>query len=158
MKTNILEFLEETTLKYPEKTAFSNGEYGITFSEFTERAKNVGTFLAGKGYYNEPVVVFMGKHPDTINAFMGVIYSGCFYIPMDSEMPRHRIDLIFQNLKPRAIICAEDTRDTVDGLWPDAVLYDYAEISKTPADETVLADIRARQIDTDAISEILRNI
>lgn len=151
MKTNILEFLEETAIKYPEKTAFTDGTYGITFSEFSARAKSAGTFLAEKGFYAEPVVVFMEKHPDTINAFMSVLYAGCFYIPIDAEMPRRRIDLILENLQPRAIICSQGTREEAQGLWEGAEVWEFSEMIGHAADEECLAGIRSRQLDTDPI-------
>ena len=77
-----------------------------------DRARRIGSFLHQAGFYKKPVVVFMKKHPKTIVAFLGTIYSGCFYVPLDEEMPRHRIDLIFQTLQPGAIICDDTT-----ALW-----------------------------------------
>jgi len=151
MKTNVLEFLEETSKIYPDKVAFSDGTYNISFSEFVDRAKRVGCFLADKGYYSEPIVVFMEKHPDTINAFWGVVYSGCFYIPIDSEMPTHRINLIFQNLNPRAIIYSAHTKSQVENLWPNAALYSYEEIINHEINNEVLCSIRDKQLDTDLL-------
>ena len=45
----------------------------------------------------EPVV-FMKKHPNTIVTFLGVVYGDAIMFSIDVEMPRHRIELIFQNL------------------------------------------------------------
>ena len=109
MQRNILEYLEDTVQKYPEKTAFANEKMGMSFQEVYQVSRSIGSCLCERGYEREPVVIYMQKHPHMIAAFWGVVYSGCFYVPIDEEMPKFRIELIFQNLKPRAVICDEVT-------------------------------------------------
>ncbi|MCD7817806.1 MAG: amino acid adenylation domain-containing protein, partial [Lachnospiraceae bacterium] len=120
--------------------------------EVSRSSKSIGTWLAQNGFSGEPVVIYMHKHPHMITAFWGVVYSGCFYVPMDEEMPRFRIELIFQNLKPRAVICDENTCGLIRE-FPDfngkILLYD--EISQTPVDDCLLAQIRRNAIDTDPV-------
>lgn len=151
MQTNVLEYLEKTVVRLPEKVAFANEVEGLTFKQVYDQARAVGSFLHSKNFYNKPVVVFMKKHPNTITAFFGVIYSGNYYVPLDEEMPRHRIELIFETLKPQAIICDEDTREIVNTFNFDGEAYLYSDISKSKIDDVALNQIRDRQIDTDPI-------
>ena len=104
MQKNILEYLENTAVRVPEKTAFSSGKESMTFGEVQKSAYAIGTALAQRNLYREPIVIFMDKHPRTVTAFWGVIYSGCFYVCLDEKMPRARIDAILENLSPRAVI------------------------------------------------------
>ena len=76
-RTNILEYLESSAEKYPEKVALSDGEYSLTFYELYDRARRVGSFLLSKGYRREGLAVFMKKGPDAVAAHLGVIYAGC---------------------------------------------------------------------------------
>lgn len=152
MQRNILEYLEDTVQRFPDKTAFANEEMGMTFREVSEVSRNIGTCLSKKGYLREPVVIYMQKHPHMIAAFWGVVYSGCFYVPIDEEMPTFRISLIFQNLKPRVVICDETTCEQVKEFKDfngEVLLYD--QISREPEDTGCLAAIRDRAIDTDPI-------
>lgn len=152
MQRNILEYLESTVQKFPDKIAFANECMGMTFREVSEASRNIGTALLKKSYQKEPVVIYMKKHPHMIAAFWGVVYSGCFYVPIDEEMPAFRISLIFQNLKPRVVICDESTCEQVKDFQDfngEVLLYD--EISKEPADFDMLFAIRDRAIDTDPI-------
>lgn len=151
MQTNVLEYLEKTVVRLPEKVAFANEVEGLTFKQVYDQARAVGSFLHSKNFYNKPIVVFMKKHPNTITAFFGVIYSGNYYVPLDEEMPRHRIELIFETLKPQAIICDEDTREIVNTFNFDGEAYLYSDISKSEIDDVALNQIRDRQIDTDPI-------
>ena len=95
MQRNVLEYLEATAPRLPEKVAFHNGTEGLTFGQVSRAARGVGTFLAQKGLEREPVVVFMEKHPKSVAAFFGVVYSGCFYVPIDEEMPLYRVCLLY---------------------------------------------------------------
>lgn len=152
MQRNILEYLEQTVQKFPDKIAFANENMGMTFSEVYQVSRSIGTCLAKKDYKREPVVIYMKKHPHMIAAFWGVVYSSCFYVPIDEEMPEFRIQLIFQNLKPRAVICDETTCDKVKDFADfDGEVLLYDDISGEEIDEELLAQIRRDSIDTDPI-------
>ncbi len=151
MQNNVLEYLENIVDKVPDKIAYADENNGATFRDVFDKSRAIGTFISQKEYYKEPVVVFMGKRPDAIITFYGVIYSGCYYVPIDEEMPRHRIELIFQSLKPRAVICDSDTINTIEKFNYEGNVYQYDDIIKTVVDEGILANIRYRQIDTDPI-------
>lgn len=153
-QTNVLEYLEYTVTKVPEKIAFANESFALTFAEVFHHSRAIGSYLDSKGFYNEPVVVFMEKHPKMISAFFGCIYGGDYYVPIDAEMPAYRIELIFENLMPRVVICDEVTENIArrfikeeDGV--EIVLYD--NMTTTPINEKALAFIRERQLDTDPI-------
>lgn len=147
---NILEYLEETVRKCPDKTAFIDESGGLTFGEIQRHAQGIGTYLHLKGHYKEPVVIFMKKSPQTVAAFFGAIYAGCFYIPIDEEMPRARLELILQNVNPRGLICDESTKSLIDRLLYNGNVYCYEDMIRE-TDSNVLVDIRRKQIDTDPI-------
>lgn len=152
MQRNILEYLEQTVQKFPDKIAFANENMGMTFSEVYQVSRSIGTCLAKKDYKREPVVIYMKKHPHMIAAFWGVVYSSCFYVPIDEEMPEFRIQLIFQNLKPRAVICDETTCDKVKDFADfDGEVLLYDDIFGGEIDEELLAQVRRDSIDTDPI-------
>ena len=151
MQTNILEYLEHTVRQKPDKVAFTNGEVGLTFQEVSDQSRSIGSFLHRAGFYKQPVVVFMQKQPRTLAAFFGAIYSGNYYVPLDEEMPRHRIELIFRTLQPGALICDETTEQMARELNYNGTIYRYEDMAFGAIDHTSLADIREHQIDTDPI-------
>ena len=151
MQNNVLEYLENIVDRVADKIAYADENSGATFREVFDKSRAIGTFISQQGFYKEPLVVFMGKHPSAIITFYGVIYSGCYYVPIDEEMPRHRIELIFQSLNPKAVICDADTINTIEEFNYTGKVYQYDEIIETPVNEGILANIRDRQIDTDPI-------
>ncbi|MBO5416299.1 MAG: amino acid adenylation domain-containing protein [Clostridia bacterium] len=150
MRKNILQYLEDSAARLPEKIAFSNGEEDISFGELERASRAIGSYLAARGIRREAVAVFMDKHPMTLAAFFGVIYAGCFYVCIDSAMPEERIKTILNNVSARVIISDEKNYKKASALGVE-VLLGYDDIAQTEIDGALLASIRARQIDTDAI-------
>ncbi len=151
MQRNVMEYLEQTVRKVPDKIAYANDEMGVTFQEVSVHSRAIGTFLNREGYDKKPIVVFMGKHPSTIIAFYGVIYSGNYYVSIDEEMPKHRIELIFESLKPEAVICDSETETLISSLPFSGKVYRYYEMLQTLPDDEILLSIREKQIDIDPI-------
>ena len=150
MQKNILEYLEKTALRLPDKVAFSTGTESMTFSEVQNESLAIGSHLASYGLYGESIVIFMDKHPKTVTAFWGVIYAGCFYVCIDEKMPRARIVAILENLSPRAVIADKKNLSTAQSLGLEFTLL-YDDICHGERDDYALAKIRARQCDTDPI-------
>ena len=151
MQTNILEYLEGSVLRCPHKVAFADDQTQLTFAQVSRQARSVATALHRAGYYKKPVVVFMRKQPATLAAFFGAIYAGCYYVPLDDEMPRHRIELIFKTLEPGALICDETTEGLAAELNYQGQVYRYDALCSGEADDAALAAIRAQQLDIDPI-------
>ncbi len=153
-QTNVLEYMEQTVTRVPDKVAFANENFEMTFAEVYHDSRAIGSYLNNKGYYNEPVVVFMEKHPKMISAFFGCVYGGNYYVPIDAEMPAFRIELIFENLQPRVIICDEVTEEIAKKFVKEedgVEIVPYDNMVGTPINEDALASIRDRQLDTDPI-------
>ena len=81
MQKNVLEYLEHTVKRFPDKIAYANGEEGITFREVYDRGRAIGTFLNEQGLYKQPVVVFMGRHPRAIVPFLALYMGVIFMCP-----------------------------------------------------------------------------
>ena len=131
MQNHVLDYLDSTVKRVPDKIAFANETDALTFQQVYDQNRALASFFVNKGLYKEPVVVFMNKHPKTITAFFGVINSGNFYVPIDEEMPRVRIDLILDNLNPQAIICDEQTIEIAKDFNFDGQLYLYDDLIET---------------------------
>ena len=151
MQRNILEYLEATVSRLPDKLAYSNGTDGMTFEEVYRTARSIGSFLLQQRFSREPVVVFMERKPRSVAAFFGAVYAGCFYVPMDEEMPAYRAELIFQSLQPRAVICDAKTRTVIEKIGYDGALYLYDDIAAHPHDDAAINAVRRTQLDTDPL-------
>ena len=151
MRTNVLDDLYVTAKRLPEKIAFSGEKSQLTFLQLNDQSSAIGSRLIADGFYKEPILVFMEKSPEEIAAFFGVIKSGCFYVPIDEEMPAMRISLIIQNCNPRAVITDDITAPLLSSLDFNGTIYNYSEMITTSTDDEALSSVRKKAIDTDPI-------
>ncbi len=152
MQNNVLNYLYNTVTKYPDKTAYSDGEVSLTFKEVYEQCRAVGSFLISRGVYKKPIVIFMQRGPKEISAFLGTVAGGCFYVPVDEEMPVGRIQLILDNVKSPIIICDRETEETAKKFnigQGEIVLYE--DISLYSENAEALDKIYRAAIDIDPI-------
>lgn len=151
MQTNVLEYLEATVTRLPDKLAYADEKEGLTFQEVYDCSRAIGSYLYKKGHKKEPVIIFMKKSPHTVAAFFGTVYDGCFYVPIDEEMPAQRIALIFENLHPRAMICDEYTLEAAKAMDYAGAIYLYEEMIREPENLQALQAIREEALDIDPI-------
>ena len=149
MITNLLEYLEKSAERFPDKTAYADENVSYTYKELLFSAKSVGTGLLESKIPRGPVIVYMDKCPKDIAAFMGVLYSGCFYVPVDTAMPKQRVELIVKNLNPSAVIADAANRESAEHLSFDGKVFDFEQLADTTVNEEALQTARARMLDTD---------
>ena len=151
MQTNILEYLDQSVLRVPDKLAFGGVTEadGFTFAQVNDVSQSIGSAQLDRGLRKKPGVVFMDRHPSAVVAFLGVLQAGCYYVPIDQEMPRIRIDLILENLHPRAIICDETTIEVAKTFTFDGELLMFNDLSDSRINEVALAWVRENTLDID---------
>ncbi|MBP5267748.1 MAG: AMP-binding protein, partial [Ruminococcus sp.] len=71
MELNVLRLLEKTADRFNKKTAYSDSDESLSFSEVEERAKRIGSALAEKIPARSPVAVMSGRRVHTPVIFLG---------------------------------------------------------------------------------------
>ena len=150
-QTNVLEYLDNIVNVCPGKIAFSDGEFNLTFKQLYDNARAVASKIIEEGLSHEPVVIFMKKNPNTIASFFGTIYAGSFYVCIDEEMPKFRVDLILDNLKPQMMICDKDTIEKTSEMNFNGKVYLFDDLIATTVNDGALTKIRDEALDTDPI-------
>ncbi len=152
MQTNILQYLEQTAPRVPQKIAYSDGKYDMTFAQLLDSSRRIGTALRTRGYRREPIAILMKKHPFEVAAFYGTVYAGCYYVPLDPDMPPMRMQTILESVGARLLIVDDTGKKKASALTLDGIeTATYAELTAGEADDASLAEVRARAIDTDPI-------
>lgn len=151
MQTNVLEYLDATAANTPDRIAFADEDTTLSFRQFREVARKTGSWLSLHGFCHEPVIVYMRKSPESLAAFFGAVYGGCFYVPLDDEMPVRRLRLILQDTQARVMICDEETVGRVADLGWKGMVVHYRECLETEICEEALAEIRSSALDLDPV-------
>jgi amino acid adenylation domain-containing protein len=107
MLTSCVLYLEKTALSHPTKIAIRDEKKEITFSELRRFALSVSKYIPSD-LRNQPVGVFLPKSVDAVVAFMGVLYSGNFYAPMDVKSPDARLRALLNSLGPATVVTNEE--------------------------------------------------
>ena len=151
MINNILDYLESTAEKFPDKTAVIEEESSLSYSELLLRARKTGTSLARRGVLRTPVGVYMEKGISAVTAFLGTVCAGGFYSMLSTELPDSRLSKMFSTLDPRIIVTTADLSDKAREIFPDADILTIEELLSTEPDMALLGEIRGKLIDTDPL-------
>ena len=112
MRTSVLSYLEESAEKFPNKVAFFDEKSKITFSELKNRAITLGYYIKEKLQADRnPILVYLPKDVSSIEAFMGILYSGNFYTPTDIRFPGEKVNSVIMALNPKAVIVNHKTKE-----------------------------------------------
>lgn len=151
MIKNVLEWLEETAKKCPEKPAYLEKENSLSFAATEHLAKSIGSALMSVKN-TAPVAVISGRRIETIPAYLGIVYSGHAYAPIDGTLPRRRIETIVSTLEPSAILADEQYYDLAKELSDgEAPVFLLEEVSHTTIDQDGLDRIRRAMVMTDPL-------
>ncbi|MCD8117076.1 MAG: amino acid adenylation domain-containing protein [Oscillospiraceae bacterium] len=151
MITNILEYLDASAARVPDKIAFGDEKTALTFAQLREKARRAGSWLTKRIGRGLPVAVFMEKTPDCLAAFFAAVSAGCFYVPLDTKMPPDRVRLIFDTLRPALVFYDGKNAEAALALAGDAPAALFDDACQAPEDEAALAAVRAAHVDTDLL-------
>jgi len=151
MQKNVLEYLENAVKLFPDKIAYQTQTDSISFIQVYQTAKKIGTFISQKIRYGCPVVVIGDKNIETIVTYLGIIYAGCYYIPLNIELPEARLFMILKMVEPVLIITNNDILNNLkEKKYPYHIL-SYEEAQKAETNEDVILTRRNKQLDTDPL-------
>ena len=154
MIRNILDYLEQSARHYPDKIAFADEMSTCTYKELWETARSVGTKLANYVPPRSPVPVFMEKRVETIYAFLGAVYAGCFYVLLDPKLPSERLKQILQTLQSEVLVLHPDYEKQFKALEYEGNVVNILEALQEEEDAVLLETIREQRLDIDPLYAI----
>jgi D-alanine--poly(phosphoribitol) ligase subunit 1 len=150
MTKNVLEYLEKNASDFPQKTAILYGEDSLTYRELYKNARCVGSGLAGFHLIGKPVPVLMEKGIESLEAFLGIVYAGGFYVMINPAFPSARQRQIIDVLDPALIVTDETHMSQAEELLPGKAA-NIKTLLQGSEDSDTLFNIREQMIDTDPL-------
>ena len=147
---NVLEYLENSEMKFGKKIAVIEEEKKITYTELVKKSKRVATAIKNNVEIRKPIPVLMEKGINTLTAFFGAIYAGDFYILLNPDLPVSRLKDIFETLEGELIITDRAHSELAKDITDKKILL-IEEIENTEIDEEALAVIRNQSLDVDPL-------
>lgn len=149
MVKNVIDYLENSAKYYPQKLAFCDEKNSFTFQQTMILARKIATAIPVE-YHREPVIIYMKKSASMVVAFLGVAYSGNYYVPIDINSPIERTKKIFDTLQARIII-TDDQHSVADGLFPGKQIIYFSQLNQQNIDTEILNKQYFRHCDSDPL-------
>lgn len=151
MVRNILDYLEHSATHYGAKNAFVDEVNSLTFSQLKDKAMRTGSALCEYCDGIHPIPVYMEKCAEEIVAFMGVVYAGRAYVPIDPQMPEKRIERILNTLEAEIVITDETCKMNLEKMGFSGRIFLLNELEQHEINESALNIIRRSVIDCDLL-------
>jgi D-alanine--poly(phosphoribitol) ligase subunit 1 len=117
---NILWSLEQTAKKYEDRVAVSDVNQELTWKGLVKKAQVIGAELSKKVQPGNPIPVLLEKSSETLAVMLGIVYAGCFYVPVNPMNPAERLRKIMEKLEPEVIISDEKGKEqNAEGIYED---------------------------------------
>lgn len=150
MYRNILEILEKTAEKFPNKVIYEDINRESTYMEFIKSSKKIGSALAKKiNDINKPVAIYIDRSVTCLETMMGVTYSGNYFTVLDIKAPKERIDLILNTLPEASIIVEKKNVEKLKEFNFNGEIHIYEDLIKENINQDILDSTRNKIIDTD---------
>lgn len=151
MYASVVEWLEHTGKEMPDNIALVDENEQLTFAQYRAKSIGIADKIIDMGYGpKKPVVVYLNKSVRVLVSFMGIAYSGCFYSPIDVDMPLERAKKILEVLEPGVVITSNELKPRFDELGYTGEYLIYEDIE--PKQESKQVEKRTfNTLDTDLI-------
>lgn len=148
---NILQYLESTENRNSNKLAIIEEENEITYFELLQKSKSVGSALCKYVESKMPVAILMEKGINAIYSFFGTVYSGCFYILLNPELPQARLQKILEIANIKIVVTDEKNYETANKLAQNLTILKIEDIQNENINESKLQNIRKQALDIDPL-------
>ena len=145
-KKLILDFLEDTCKKFPNKTAFADPETSLTFSELVAQSKIIGSNLAEYVKTGSVIPFYLDKCTLAISGFMGAVYAGCAYAPLNLRFPAARIQKLLETINSPIVITDKKHFEALKNIT-DLKIIILEDILSCQPNENILKQRRAELVD-----------
>ncbi len=107
---NVLEYLEEAADKYPDRIALDDGTDRVTYREYVLLARRIGHMLR-ENKAGKYVGVVAKRDVYTPVLFMGVLYGGSAYVPLEPDLSEYKRNSIISNSKLDMVIDGQAVKE-----------------------------------------------
>lgn len=150
---NVLQYLEASALRVPDKAAFIDETTTLTFADVHAQARRIGTALSRRLPQHSAVAVLMdNRDARVIPALLGVLYAGCCYAPLDPAAPAERLGLLLDQLEPALILYDEKNTSVAEEMSCGCPVLCYDMAVASEIDEAGLQAIRDQDSVYDPLS------
>lgn len=107
MANSVLDWLDASADRFPDRVAFRDADgASVTFRALRDAAARIGGGLlrAVPDGAGRAAAVLCGRSAGCVAAFLGAVWAGMYYVPVDADLPPERRDLLLARTNAAAVI------------------------------------------------------
>lgn len=148
---NLITCLENACKVFSDRIAIADEKSAVSYQELLIKIRRIASSLILLKKRNRPYVIFMDRGVDCITTMLGVVFSGNFYVVLDTAMPLDRIKKIVDSLLPEAIITKQPYAERLKEQFKDIPIFHYETVISAVIDNEALQRIQRNVTDTDPV-------
>ncbi|KAA6447679.1 non-ribosomal peptide synthetase [Bacillus swezeyi] len=111
---SIVDLFRETAVQNPDHPAVVYENVRYTYQEADELSDRMSACLREQGVrHDEPIGLMVHRSAEMVIAILGILKSGCPYLPIDVHLPAERIRYMVENSGTKLVVANSDHRFTV---------------------------------------------
>lgn len=138
---NVLEYLENATEHDPDKIAVEYREDSYSYLELTALSKKIGSVLKTNSITKHSIGVIANRSITTLAFFFGVLYSGNYYVPIDPEMKKEKIESILEDADITILLEDDKESKVVENVEFQGQYFTINDFEKTEVSDIEIPEI-----------------
>lgn len=146
-KKSIVHFFEEQVARFTHNVALKYHNESLTYLELHQKSNQLAHYLKRHGLTkNEYAAICTRQESHLLIGILAILKTGSAYVPIDPSYPKHHINYVLSDCKPKLLLASEELIGKFDEQFVDdyqVIIFD--EITK---------DIKKQSIENLDISDI----
>lgn len=108
------QLFSEKAKQYPNKIGFVDADKRLTLSEVDELSTNLASHILDKGGADNLIAIYMEPSVEVMIAILAIFKAGAAYLPIDTELPKERIEHIIKDSNVTWMIASNNYVNTIE--------------------------------------------
>lgn len=98
LNLNFVDLFQKVAQDHQNEIAISHQVRNISYEELNSKANQVARYIESLGTYPEMIIgICLDRSIEMVVSILGIMKSGCAYIPLDPEYPQERLDYMVKD-------------------------------------------------------------
>ena len=144
--------LDRAAKLFADRPAVEDEKESLTYRQYQARAERMAAGMLRGGSAGKPVIVYLPKSVEMLCCFMGAMYAGSPYAPVDSHIPMNRLEKIIESLQPGLIVTDPELAENLKSCSVGEAKVVYAQaLSEAEPDDALVRAALSQVTDSDPI-------
>lgn len=149
MASEIFDWIRHSAEVYGDRIIYESPDDSLTFGELDRCSKAVATWVAQFSDIERAVVVMTNRSVYTPACCIGIARAGCFYAPVDADIPRARLEQVMSVAEPKLLIVDRDHLEIAEEIGEGCRVAVMEDIIKGTVDDELVEE-RERAVTEDS--------